>query len=327
MPEVSIILPFKNAATWIIQTIESIQGQTFTDWELLCIDDHSTDTSNELVAQLAERDGRIQVLTNHSSGIIPALQTGFQHCTGTFLTRMDADDLMPVNRLQQMTSLLAAAPARTVVTGKVQYFSDTAVSEGYQKYAAWLNERIDREDHYQHIYRECVIASPNWMMRTEEARELDLFNRLVYPEDYDLCFHWMTSGFQLAVLAETTLLWQEHPLRTSRNSIIYDQESFFRLKLRWFHQLHSNHSSVGVVGWGQKGKLCSMILNELNFPHHIYDLHPERYAGIEQEQPILPATSLSDPILLIARYPEDLDSIKHFIEQQGYEIGRTAFWV
>ena len=177
--KISILLPFRNAAPWIKETIDSILLQSHQDWELLCINDHSEDETEDLIRKF--NDSRIRLVQNSGMGIIPALQTGLSSATGEFLTRMDADDLMPENKLRLLLS--KASKDRFVVTGKVQYFSEDKVSEGYKKYESWLNLRIENNDHFDHIYRECVIASPNWLVSTEIIRKDRIFEQLNYPED------------------------------------------------------------------------------------------------------------------------------------------------
>lgn len=326
-PIVSIILPMKNASEWVTETIESIQGQILDDWELLVVDDHSEDTSYLLVKRIAETDPRIRLFHNHGKGIIPALQQAFNEVGGMYLTRMDADDIMPEDRLKQMVHSLGSFPEKTIVTGKVRYFSAEPVSKGYQTYQNWLNERVICGDFYDHIYRECVVASPNWMGRTEEFRKYRLLENLSYPEDYDLCFQWMQSGFKIIGLDAITLFWREHPLRTSRNSDNYQQRAFFHLKVNWLMRMYPTVSSIGVVGMGIKGKLCAELLMNAGYAFNLYDLHFEKYTTPLYGHTVLSSDVINDPIILIARYPENLNGIRLFIEQKRYRIGENAFWV
>ena len=130
---VSILLPYFNAAPWIIETISSIQSQSAEDWELICVNDFSTDGSETLVQEIALTDNRVKNLSNVNKGIIPALQLALSKANGTYITRMDADDLMTKNRLKLMNSKLDTLPERSIVTGKVRYFSDGELSDGFVK--------------------------------------------------------------------------------------------------------------------------------------------------------------------------------------------------
>lgn len=259
-------------------------------------------------------------------GIIPALQLGLTHAQGTFLSRMDADDLMPENRLKLMVNHLNSLPEKSIVTGKVTYFSDTNVSEGYRIYEDWLNERIKLNDHFDHIYRECVVASPNWLARTGEIRDAKIFSELNYPEDYDMTFRWLQQGFSIHGIDETTLLWREHPARTSRNSDVYDQESFFSLKLDRFCALHPT-DSLAILGAGTKGKLTADFLLQRNVDFRWYDLNWQNYKAPVYGKTILNFEELEAQHVLIAIYPKDRKPLLAYLHEKGFEIGKNAWFL
>lgn len=323
---VSILLPFKNAAQWIEETIGSIQNQSSENWELIAVDDFSTDESLEIVRAFAETDTRIRVYVNSINGIIPALQLGLSIASGEFITRMDADDLMPADRLELMVDKMRSLPKRSIVTGKVEYFSDKPVSQGYLSYQNWLNERVEKSDHFHHIYRECVVASPNWLARTEEVRECKVFSELQYPEDYDMTFRWMKNGFTIHGVNETTLLWREHPERTSRNSDVYDQDSFFKLKLNWFYELEIT-DSIAVLGAGTKGKIVADYFVNRQLDFNWYDLNWKKYGAPIYGKPILNIEQLEGKKLLIAIYPKKKKPLLDFLAEKGFEIGKNAWFL
>lgn len=321
-------MPFKNTEKWIAETIRSVQDQSVTDWELLCIDDHSTDGSASVVRSFANEDSRIQLLQNTDKGIISALLTGLHASQGLMITRMDADDLMPLDRLEKHLHVMNHSLGRVVVTGKVEYFSDSEVSEGYRKYERWLNARVDLDDYYDHIYRECVVASPNWMVHKEHLIEDRIFESLRYPEDYDMTFHWMKNGYTIISSPSITLQWREHPERTSRNSDIYQQESFFRLKLDWFCQLHKvDEQSVGILGAGTKGKLTASILSEKDISFNWHDLNAEKYGSPIYGKTIQSSNELNTDLLLIAVYPDPINPLMEFLAGRGYNIGENAWFL
>ncbi len=342
---ISILLPFHNAAPWIAETIRSIQAQSYADWELIAVNDFSTDDSRAILQALAATDERIRVFQNEEKGIIPALQLALSHAAGDYLTRMDADDIMPEQRLELMIKKMETSPTKTIVTGKVKYFTRNdevqpivigfdglnlrphlSISKGYLAYESWLNQRIDQNDHFDHIYRECVVASPNWLARTNEIRETKIFDQLEYPEDYDMTFRWMTNGFTISGIPETTLFWREHPDRTSRNSSIYDQASFFALKLGWFHELHPTES-VAILGAGIKGKLTAQHLINEGRDFRWFDLEWKKYGAPILGKQIENYEDLSTEKLLIAVYPSNKKPLLAFLNEKGFEIGRNAWFL
>lgn len=323
---ISILMPFKNAAPWLEETVRSIQQQEYRDWELLAVNDHSSDYSLEILLELAKTDPRIQVLDNPGQGIIPALQTAFSHAKGGAITRMDADDCMPTKRLKNMLEALLEQGPKTVLTGKVEYFP-APISDGYQKYATWLNARVDCADHFTHIFRECVVASPNWMLFRADAEEFSIFQQLQYPEDYDMVFQWYTAGFTIQGIDETTLLWREHPARTSRNSEVYAQASFFQLKLDWFCRIHSNAlESLALFGAGDKGKIVAAYLQERGIPFTWYDLNYSKYGAGLHGIPIHNPDEVQEANALICVYLDNPATLENFLAKKGFELGRNGWY-
>jgi cellulose synthase/poly-beta-1,6-N-acetylglucosamine synthase-like glycosyltransferase len=227
-------------------------------------------------------DPRVVLIDNKGAGIRDALISGLEIAEGEFVTRMDADDIMPENKLELFLQKLEKNPS-AVVTGKVSYFSESGISDGYQKYEQWLNERVDKQDFYKEIYRECTLASGNWMMRTDILKKCGGFSDLRYPEDYDLLFRWYENGIEIKGIDELTHLWREHPARTSRTSDDYSQERFFDLKIN--HFLNHDYQDIPLVlnGTGAKGKLVARILIEQKIPFDWVSVEPEKFrAGIYQ---------------------------------------------
>lgn len=95
MAQVSIIMPCHNGEKYIGKAIESVQAQTFTDWELLVIDDFSDDSSPAIVSSMAEKDSRIRLLRNERTTRMPATprNVGIKAATGRYIAFLDCDDL------------------------------------------------------------------------------------------------------------------------------------------------------------------------------------------------------------------------------------------
>lgn len=109
MPKVSVLMPVYNAEPYLAQAIDSIINQTFTDWELIIINDGSTDGS-ETVIQKYE-DNRIYYLKNDTNlGLIKTLNKGIDLCAGKYIARMDADDIALAERLSLQIDFLDKYP-------------------------------------------------------------------------------------------------------------------------------------------------------------------------------------------------------------------------
>ncbi|MCB9334802.1 MAG: glycosyltransferase family 2 protein, partial [Flavobacteriales bacterium] len=175
-------MPVKNASAFLHQTIDSIINQTYSNWELIAINDHSSDDSLETLNIYSNKCPNIIVLKNQGNGIIDALKTGYNNSNGQFITRMDADDLMSHNKLELMVNALKNGKGN-IVTGLVKYFSEGELGNGYKNYEKWLNGLTLSNQNYSEIYKECSIPSPCWLVWKEDFDLCGGFNSNTYPED------------------------------------------------------------------------------------------------------------------------------------------------
>lgn len=263
MDLISILMPLKNAEPYLEECLNSIQNQSYRNWELLIVNDHSSDESFEIAKKYSQKDQRIRVFNQNESGIIPALRKAFSKAKGQYIHRMDADDKMPENKLSKLLEICHKNGKGTIATGKVKYFSINAVSDGYLKYQNWLNSLCEKNSHWLDIYKECVIASPCWLIHHEDLIACEAFEPDIYPEDYDLVFRFYQYGLKVKSSREVLHFWRDHPERTSRNDDRYQSVSFFRLKLHYFFLMDRDKKRPLVIwGAGTKGKQMAKLLQE-----------------------------------------------------------------
>ena len=265
--KISIIMPVKNGTPFLQECLDSIINQTYPNWEMLAVNDHSTDETQHILEQYAELDSRIKPTQNLGTGIIDALNTGYDLSYGKYITRMDADDIMPTNKLETLVSLLLNKSMNTVATGHVKYFSATGVKDGYKSYENWLNQLCIDANHFQNIYKECAIASPAWMMRKDHFESIGGFRSEMYPEDYDLCFRMYEFGVTVLCSPKIVHHWRDHGSRTSRNDKNYSDNRFLDLKLAYFQKLEvPKFKNILLLGAGKKGKAVARFLLEQEIP-------------------------------------------------------------
>lgn len=287
MALISILTPYRNAEKYIRETALSVLGQTHEAWEWILVNDHSEEDELTRLADLLD-DPRIILLENKGKGIVDALCTALGKAQGEFVTRMDADDVMPDFKLAKLLEGLRDNVCQ-VVTGKSRYFSQAeSISTGYLAYENWLNERVDQQDFYESIYRECTLASGNWMMRRSDLEKCGGFEGLMYPEDYDLLFRWYASGYPIRGLDLVTHWWRDHDARTSKTSSDYAQKAFFSLKVARFTALDWNSKQLLIVnGTGQKGRLTAKVLIAKKVPFCWVSHEPEKFPNGIFGQPVI----------------------------------------
>ncbi len=258
---ISILIPVKNAAPFLEACLESIAAQSQAGFEAIFADDHSTDASRDIIGEWSRRDARIRLVVSGGHGILPALRAAFAASRGECITRMDADDLMPPGKLATLYELLRAAGPGHVATGKVRYFSQDSVGAGYRRYETWLNGLMESGNHYEDIYRECVIPSAAFMVYRTDLERIGGFGAGAYPEDYDLAFRFYRAGYKIVAADQVVHLWRDHPGRTSRTDPKY-AGPYYDLKVRYFLELDRDpRREMVLIGAGPKGKpLAQMLL-------------------------------------------------------------------
>ena len=132
MPTLSIILPIYNTEKYIRESLESILHQTYSDFEIICVDDGSTDTSMEIVREIADMDSAGRIVTvqlEKNSGIATARNAGIATARGTFIAFADADDIWKPKKLELQMAQFASDPHLDISFCMIQNFISPELSD------------------------------------------------------------------------------------------------------------------------------------------------------------------------------------------------------
>ncbi len=295
-PLVSIIMAVKDTAPYLPDCLDSIIAQTYSNWELIAVNDHSSDETPEILEAYALKDPRIKVFNSNRPRLIPTLQIGYTHSSGSLINRMDSDDRMPAYKLQVLVDEWLKHGKGSVIAGGTEHFVDEGeVGEGFRNYERWLNEVAKTETHYQQIYKECVIPSHCWIIHRDDFDEAQAFDPIVYPEDYDLCFRFYRLKLKVVGLDKILHHWRDRSNRISRTWDEYKDNRYFDLKLRYFYELDRDKSRALVLwGAGRNGKEMAKLIQAQNDEFHwicdnenkigkdIYGVRMEHFSILEQ---------------------------------------------
>lgn len=323
---VSILLPVYNAAPFLTECLDSIISQTENNWELLAVDDFSTDDSYAILGQYAAQDSRVQVLKNTEKGIIPALYKAYAHSAGNYITRMDADDRMSPEKLFLLKKALKENGKNHLATGLVQYFSETELGQGYQRYEIWLNQLTISSNNFSEIYKECVIPSPCWMLHRDDLDKCGAFDSDLYPEDYDLCFRFYKNQLKVVGVKQVLHYWRDHTTRTSRNDLTYANNQYFALKLPYFLKLdYRSDRPLILWGAGKKGKAIARILSENSIAFYWICNTPTKWGHqvfkTKMQSPSILKNLFNPQIIIAVAAPDDQKEIKNILEKNKIEKG------
>lgn len=266
MPKLSILLPYRDAAATLDECLDSIQEQTFQDYELLAIDDQSSDASYQRVIAFARNDSRIRLLKNPRPGLVGALNFGLQQATTPLIARMDADDKMLPRRLEYQYNYLNHHPEISLLGTQVRLFPEAEIRQGFREYVRWQNRCIDPETITRDIYIESPFAHPSLTYRRDIILQADGYREGLFPEDYDLWFRLYLAGEKMAKLPEVLLEWREGNNRVSRVDPRCSREAFNRLRAYYLARdplLLNRRDELVIWGAGRKTrKRCKLLLEQ-----------------------------------------------------------------
>jgi hypothetical protein len=165
-PIVSVLLPVRDEALYLAEALASLSAQTFSDFEVLVVDDGSTDGSSEIARDHARGDGRFRLVSQEALGIVAALEHGRAEARGRLIARMDGDDVALPGRLEAQVDALADG-ALAACGGRVAYFPEEAVRDGARRYERWLNGLVTPEAAARDVFVECPLPHPALTVRAD----------------------------------------------------------------------------------------------------------------------------------------------------------------
>lgn len=267
LPRVSVVMPFLNARCTIVETLESILAQTWRDFELVAVDDGSTDGSADLLAETVGEDSRVRLFRPGHCGIVGAMNYGLAQARGEFVARMDADDRMHPERLERQIRFLDAHPEVGLVGSRVHLFPEALIEGGFREYVRWQNECLSSSEIAADIYVELPIANPTTMFRRRWIVELGGYRDGDFPEDYELMLRLHHEGIPMAKLPQVLLDWRESPGRATRTDPRYCAEALDRVRAAYLacdRRLHADRP-LAVWGAGRRTRRRVDFLREYGF--------------------------------------------------------------
>jgi glycosyltransferase involved in cell wall biosynthesis len=212
---ISIIMPVYNSEKTLHATVNSMLTQTHTEFELIAVDDGSTDNSRSMLDEFARNDSRVRVFSKSNGGVSSALNLALSKCEGEFIARMDADDLSYRTRLEEQLDLLKTSDDIALCSSAVDY--------SFFRGRVFPAGRIERSASEIRVYNifSSVHVTPTVVFDTRKIDRADLFSDETYilAEDYEL-FSRIGSKHKTAILPDPKLLVrrQEHGNITSKLS-------------------------------------------------------------------------------------------------------------
>ncbi len=183
-PSVSVVIPTYNAEKYISEAMRSVLGQTFKDFELIIVDDGSTDNTLRIVDRYCRADERIVVLKNEENlKLARTLNRGIEAARGKYVARMDADDISLPNRLEKQVDFMEKNPEVGIVGGAMEIVDEEGRKRRERRY--WIKD----EEIRKRIFLFSPFCHPAVMMRKSVLEKSGLYDPHYNPaEDYEFYF-------------------------------------------------------------------------------------------------------------------------------------------
>lgn len=252
MPEISVLLPVRDAAPWLAASLASLRRQTFHDFEVVAIDDGSRDDSGEILEAEARREPRLRVFHTAARGLPLALNTALGQARGRWIARHDADDLSHRRRFALQHARAAADPGVTVIGSRLKLFPPAHAGAGMRRWATWHNALLDHEAMAAEMLIDSPLAHGTALIRRSALEAAGGWVERGWAEDLDLWLRLLDDGARFAKLTEVLYGWRQHPGSATRRDPRYGVARFVALKLAALERgLLRDERTVHLAGTGE----------------------------------------------------------------------------
>jgi hypothetical protein len=209
-PLISVVLPVYNAEKYVREAVESVLSQTFSNFELIVINDGSTDGSGDILRELAAKDQRIVLVDRPNRGLVSTLNEGIALARADLIARMDADDVALPERFAEQYRRMSESPT----LGVIGSFISLVDAEG--KTIRQGVYPISERDVSEFLEAGCPFAHPTVLMRREAVLAAGGYRKAFsHAEDYDLWLRIHELGYGLFNLPKPLLKYRIHDTNVS----------------------------------------------------------------------------------------------------------------
>jgi glycosyltransferase involved in cell wall biosynthesis len=328
-PQLSVIMPMKNAEATVEKAISSILNSSFGDFEFIIVDDVSTDESADRIRSF--KDTRIHFERSAKPGLCHTLNQAVAACRAPFIARMDADDICYPDRFKNQLAAIEDY-GWDVVGGRVRIVDRQGHAvPSFRRYETWINQNQNNDSIRAFRFVESPLANPTTLAKRVVYAQPFVDGPL--PEDYDFWLQAMRKEFRFGKIDEVVLDWIDDPSRTTRNDPRYSPEAFDRCRRK--HLLLGpliEAPQVDVWGAGQTGKAWVRWLQSENKQvRHLIDVSPKKIGQIIHGAKVIAPNHLpapdDTPLIVAVGAEKAREQIESFLRSKHYEIGKQVWFV
>lgn len=332
---VSIIIPVRQDNPFLESSLSSTLSSMGDAMELIIVEDLVEEQARDKINLFFKKNGsgyRISIISNEGSGLVDALHTGIKNSSGTYIARMDADDLCLGERFTVQQKYLDEHPEVGLVSCLVRYGGDKQQNPGFSRFVTKMNSLDSHHKMYVKRYADAPVAHPSVMFRRSllkmaTYRKYNKFGETV-PEDFDLWLRWLNQGVKFAKIPQELLVWNDLPDRLTRKSIVYSKRAFWNSVAENFVKV--KNKSYWICGYGKSAdrRLRGLVSRGLTISGYIAPEPKKRRDGV----PVIQVSEMNklkgNAIILcsVANY-EGKEFLQEYFDSHGFEEETDYLWI
>jgi glycosyltransferase involved in cell wall biosynthesis len=211
MPKVSVVIPAFNAMKYLPKTVESVLSQSFSDFEVIVVNDGSSDETEQWVSQI--EDARIKLISQTNQGLAAARNTGIQNSEGEYIAFLDADDLWEATKLEKQVLILEEAPQTGLVYTWLAYIDDEGIPTGR------VFKNCEEGNVWRRLIEHNIVESGSVaMVRRQCFDTCGVFDQNLHSfvEDLDMWLR-IARHYPFQVVREPLVYYRQHSTSASRS--------------------------------------------------------------------------------------------------------------
>lgn len=231
-PEISVIMSVYNGETYLKEAIESVINQTFKNWELIVINDCSTDSTSEILAEFAEKDERVKVYPNEVNLRLPtSLNRAISLSSGKYIARMDADDICLPDRFEKQYKFMEENPDTALSSCRFMTVKNGVYASG------GAGGRCDFEAIKALLLVVNPILHPGVIAKAEIMKEFNYDTSLTCTEDLELWTRLVMANQKMKILPECLLIYRLHDKQITSTTLERQHTEVLKIQQKYYASL------------------------------------------------------------------------------------------
>jgi glycosyltransferase involved in cell wall biosynthesis len=229
---ISVVMPIFNAERFLAEAMDSLLAQTYPHFEIIAVDDGSTDTSVAILERFAQKDSRVRVVRQEHAGISAAMNRGIALSTRPWIARMDADDVAAPDRFARQLTAARQQPHVVVWGSFAEHINTVGRVLGLSRTGPTSEEAFDR---LRAAGKDIFVVNPTAMLRRDIVERVGGYDgRFTCCEDFEL-FDRMAEHGPIIAIAEPLVQYRVHATSVS-------MQKFFTMR-RFAHYVHARQNA------------------------------------------------------------------------------------